>query len=161
MERSFGNFDSKTKKTINNKEDVFAKVSQEISKSKDKLDICIKITNDFPTSFYVNEFLINIIDEIKRNRRKIKTRCIINVPQENINDIKQLVSLVEVRYSHGIKDCFFINELMYVGMSIKPKSKYKLQLSPHLTIIKTRSFVEQQQFFLIYCGTKQYPLTKI
>jgi hypothetical protein len=158
MGRDSGNSGNKTKKIIYNKESGFAKLAQEISKTKDQLDICIKITNDFSTSFYANEFLINIIDEIKRKRRKIKTRCIVNVPKENINHIKQLVSSVdEVRFSHGVKDCFFINELMYAGMSIKPKSGDKLQLSLQPIIIKTKSFVKQQQFFFDLLWDKAIP----
>lgn len=157
MERSLGNYSNKTKMIINNKEDVFVKICQEISKSKDKVDICIKTTNDFSISSFANKFLMDIIDEIKRNT-KIKTRCIVNVPQGNTNYIKQLVSLVdEVRYSHGIKDCFFINKLTYLGISINPKSQHKLHLSPQLIIIKTKSFINQQQFFFDLLWNKAIP----
>jgi len=61
---------------IYEREEIFTRLSQEIIKTREQIDICIKITNNSSISFTI-ELLIKAINEIKKSR-KIKLRCIVN-----------------------------------------------------------------------------------
>ena len=129
-------------------EDISTKLLQEISKTKEQIDICIKNTNNPPISFTI-ELLIKAIDKIKRSR-KINSRCIIDNSKRNIDYIKKLISVVdEVRYSDLIEDNFFINETTYANIATiqRTESKQQQKSLPLLIVNNVNSFVVQQRHF--------------
>lgn len=127
---------------------IIGKISErlirELSKTREQIDICIKITNNPSTSFII-ELLVNTIKEIKKNG-KIKSRCIIDNTKENFNYFKKLISLVdETRYSDIIETSFFINETTYASIYGVQRTKPQQQLSPQLIVNNVKPFVKQQK----------------
>jgi signal transduction histidine kinase len=134
----------KSTEDIHNKEKISERLIHEIRKTRDQIDICIKITNNPSISFTI-EILVNAIKEIKRNR-KIKSRFIIDNTKENTNYFKKLISLVdEIRYSDIIETSFFINEVTYASIHVVQRTKSQQQLSPQLIVNSVKSFVKQQK----------------
>src|SRR6478609_11129541 len=85
-----------TTEIISDSENTFSKLLQEIYKSRNKIDICIKTSTDSSTPF-TNE-IIKSINELKKDK-KIKTRCITAITKDNIDFSKQLVFTIdEVRH---------------------------------------------------------------
>ncbi len=142
-----------TTEIIYDKENISRRIVQEIRKTKEKIDICIKTTDPF-ISFTI-EFIIKTLNEIKKEK-KIKSSCIIEITKENINYCNQLLSTVnEVRHSDEIKANFFINETTYAGISIVQQ---KTRPIPQLMISDVKSFVEQQQFYFDLLWNKSIPV---
>ena len=101
------------------KDIISVRLLQEICKTKEQIDICIKFTNN--SSLYFTELLINSLNDIKRNR-KIKSRCIADTDNGNIDCFKKLISLMdEIRFSNAIENSFFINETSYTSILIDQK----------------------------------------
>ena len=135
-----------TKEAIYNMEIISKRLIQEINKTRENIDICLKITNNSSISFTI-ELLIKAINEIKRSR-KIKSRCIINNTKENFDYFTRLISVVdEVRYSDIIESSFFINETTYASIEDVQRTKLPQQLLPHVIIHSVKSFVKQQKHF--------------
>ena len=134
------------------KDIISVRLLQEISKTKEQIDICIKFTNN-PSIYLTTELLINSLNEIKRNR-KIKSRCIVDTTNENIDcSSKKLISLMdEIRFSNAIESSFFINETSYTSILIAQKintttTTTQQQQLPQLIISNVKSFVAQQKYF--------------
>jgi two-component system, OmpR family, sensor histidine kinase VicK len=141
-----------TTEIVYDKENIFRRLLQEIYKTKEKIDICIKITDPF-ISFTI-ELVIKAINEIKKDK-KIKSSCIIEITKENADYFNQLLSTVdEVRYLDEIKASFLINETTYAGISIVQQITRPI---PQLMISDVKSFVEQQQFYFDLLWNKSIP----
>ena len=141
-----------TTEIVYDKENIFRRLLQVIYKTKEKIDICIKITDPF-ISFTI-ELVIKTINEIKKDK-KIKSRCLIEITKENVDYCDQLLSTVdEVRYLDEIKANFLINEPTYAGISIVQQ---KTRPIPQLMISDIKSFVEQQQFYFDLLWNKSIP----
>jgi two-component system, OmpR family, sensor histidine kinase VicK len=136
---------------------ILARLLHELYKAKkDKIDFCIRISKNDPCISLIVEIIIKAIKEIKKNR-KIITRCIISGAEDvDIDIYKKLVSLIdEVKFSNKIKDIFVISDLTFISFfSIIQKTPARRQqrqqqpkLIPQSIIIKSKSFVEQQQQF--------------
>ncbi len=100
--------------------------------------------------YLTTELLINSLNEIKRNR-KIKSRCIVDTANGNIDCFKKLISLMdEIRFSNAIESSFFINETSYTNILIAQKINTpppQQQQLPQLIISNVKSFVAQQKYF--------------
>jgi two-component system, OmpR family, sensor histidine kinase VicK len=152
MEDESKNCIDETTEIIYDRENIFRRLLQEIHKTKEKIDICIKLTDPF-ISFTI-ELIINTINEIKKDK-KIKSSCIIEITKENIDYCNQLLSTVdEVRYLDEIKANFLINETAYAGICILQQ---KTQPMPQLMISEVKSFVEQQQYYFDLLWNKSIP----
>jgi hypothetical protein len=132
------------------KDIISVRLLQEICKTKEQIDICIKFTNN-PSIYLTTELLINSLNEIKRNR-KIKSRCIIDTANENIDCSKKLIALMdEIRFSNAIESSFFINETSFTNILIAQKINTppppQQQQLPQLIISNVKSFVAQQKYF--------------
>jgi hypothetical protein len=86
MEDESKNCIDETTEIIYDRENIFRRLLQEIHKTKEKIDICIKLTDPF-ISFTI-ELIINTINEIKKDK-KIKSSCIIEITKENIDYCNQ------------------------------------------------------------------------
>ncbi|MGN6630157.1 MAG: sensor histidine kinase [Candidatus Nitrosocosmicus sp.] len=134
----------KSTEDIHDREKISVRLIQEIRKTREQIDICIKITNNSSISFTI-EILVNTIKEIKKNR-KIKSRCIIDNTKENTNYLKKLIPLLdEIRYSDIIETSFFINEVTYTNIHVVQRTKSQQRLSPQRIVNNVKSFVKQQK----------------
>jgi signal transduction histidine kinase len=135
-----------TTEIVNSIDDISDRLLQEIYKTKERIDICIKCANNlFPS--LTTELVIKSLNEIRKNR-KIKSRCIIGNAPENTDCYKKLSSLIdEVRFSNAIETSFFINETTYTSISIIQKANIQQQSSSQLIISGVKSFVTQQKYF--------------
>src|SRR6476620_10004704 len=132
------------------KKSILTRLLHELYKAKkEKIDVCIKVSDNDPYISFIVEIIIKSLEEIKKNR-KIITRCIFSGAKDVDFDIyKKLVSLVdEVRFSNKIKDIFVINESTFVSFSFIQKTQEKRlrrqqqsKSLPQLILIKTKSFV--------------------
>jgi signal transduction histidine kinase len=133
------------------KDIISVRLLQEICKTKEQIDICIKFTNNSSSTYLTTELLINSLNEIKRNR-KIKSRCIVDTTNGNIDcSSEKLISLMdEIRFSNAIENSFFINETSYTSILIAQKINTppaQQQQLPQLIISNVKSFVSQQKYF--------------
>jgi len=133
------------------KDIISVRLLQEICKTKEQIDICIKFTNNSSSTYLTTELLIHSLNEIKRNR-KIKSRCIVDTANGNIDCFKKLISLMdEIRFSNAIESSFFINETSYTSILIAQKINTppppQQQQLPQLIISNVKSFVSQQKYF--------------
>jgi hypothetical protein len=94
--------------------------------------------------------------ELKKNN-KIKSRYITKVTKDNIEHIKQLISLIdEVRHLDEINGNFLINETTFASIyAIKRASAEPLT---QLITSNFKSFIEQQQFVFNLLWDKSIPV---
>ena len=139
---------------IYDRKDISTRLIQEISKTKEQIDICIKKTNNPSISFTI-ELLIKAINNIKKCR-KINSRYIIDNSKSNVDYVKKLISVVdEVRYSDLIEDSFFITETTYANIATIQRTETKQQQKslPLIIINNVNSYVWiSNGIFLIYYG---------
>jgi hypothetical protein len=149
-----GNYENSFKEiiqVIHNKKNVNRTLLEEIHQTKYNIDIL-----DIPSILFNEEPLEMAFVELKKNN-KIKSRYITKVTKDNIEHIKQLISLIdEVRHLDEINGNFLINETTFASIyAIKRASAEPLT---QLITSNFKSFIEQQQFVFNLLWDKSIPV---
>ena len=115
-------------------------VSQFISNTKYKIDVCVDYTRPY-LAIEINQLRDAFFDAKKRG---IKIRYLTEITKDNLRYCKELMPLVgELRHLNGIKGSFYISEQEYGAPATYHEKGKSADMMIHSTV---REIVEHQQY---------------
>ncbi len=115
-------------------------VSQFISNTKYKIDVCVDYTRPY-LAIEINQLRDAFLDAKKRG---IKIRYLTEITKDNLRYCKELMPLVdELRHLNGIKGSFYISEQEYAAPATYHEKGKSADMMIHSTV---REIVEHQQY---------------
>ena len=122
--------------------------------AKTNVDTCMNYTR--PLLAIRTESIKKSLMDAKR--KGVKIRYLTEITKDNLRCSQELMDIVEeVRHLEGIMSNFMVSESEYLAPVVFDS---QAKIVPKIIYCNIRSFVEQQQYFLICFGIKQRLLTK-
>jgi two-component system, OmpR family, sensor histidine kinase VicK len=142
-----GEADEKTE-VVYGVENVIQKGLQELSKIKQRADLCT--ASDGPSVIVATKPILNAY--IEANKRGVAIRYITEITKENISDCKEIMSFAKVRHLDKVKGHMGVSETEYDASAVV-EGKRLTQLI-HSNV---KAFVEQQRYFFETLWEKAIP----
>lgn len=129
-------------------ENVIQKGLQELSKIKQRADLCT--ASDGPSVIVATKPILNAY--IEANKRGVAIRYITEITKENISDCKEIMNFAKVRHLDKVKGHMGVSETEYDASAVV-EGKRLTQLI-HSNV---KAFVEQQRYFFETLWEKAIP----
>ncbi|HEX5975995.1 MAG TPA: hypothetical protein VFY68_01895, partial [Nitrososphaeraceae archaeon] len=142
-----GEADEKTE-VVYGVENVIQKGLQELSKIKQRADLCT--ASDGPSVIVATKPILNAY--IEANKRGVAIRYITEITKENISDCKEIMNFAKVRHLDKVKGHMGVSETEYDASAVV-EGKRLTQLI-HSNV---KAFVEQQRYFFETLWEKAIP----